>query len=171
MSRSPIVNNMITGVTVGVLAGLILAVFSCGQQYVDQKRERSEQIRYIRQIVEAFQEDILSAQQVLSEPSTPPSLANIPDALRKLRWAHLEYTHGEIVKTLDSRASTLTFDEKEQLLDAFSLYNLLRPGGDFGDRGFLLDEVGYHAIFDELEAIKWLNVKIVDRTALEPRPS
>lgn len=169
MNRSQMVNNIITGIIAGVSAGLILSALFYVQQYIDHKMERREQIGYIRHIVEDFQERILSAQQVASASDAPPPLSNRPEAVHHLRWAITESAYEEIIRTLEGRASTLTFDEKRQLLGAFGWYELFRPGGEFDDAGLLLGETQFHDIFDNLEAIKWLNVKIVDRTALGPR--
>ena len=170
MDGSAIVGNIITGIVVGVSAGLILSAFAYAKQYIDNKMERRDQIRYIRQIVEDFQENILSAQQMASAPDAPPPLANMPDAVHQLRWVRTEHAYERIVRTLEGRASTLTFDEKKQLLDAFGWYLQFRPGGLFGEEVRLLGEAQYHNIFDRLEAIKWLKLKIVDRTDLGPRP-
>ena len=169
MDRCTIFINIFTGVIVGVSAGLILSGFFYVNKLIDDHGERRDQIAYLRQIVEEFQQDILCAEQLVSE-SSDPSLINMPDAVRKLRWANLEFTHWEVVRTLEGRANTLTFDEKKQVLDAFNMYNLFRPGGTFGDQGFLIDEAGYHEIFDKLEAIEWLDIGSVDRTPIGTRP-
>lgn len=169
IDKSAVGNNIVTGIVVGVMTGLILSGFSYGKQCIDHNVQRREQIEYLGRLVEEFQKDILSAEQLISE-SGDPSLINMPDVVRKLRWATLEYTYWEVVRTLEGRANTLTFDEKKQVLDAFSEYNLLRPSGPFADQGLLLDEAAYHQIFDELEAIKWLEIMSVDRTPIGPRP-
>ncbi len=155
MNAPSIMDNIIIGIITGVSAGLILAAFSYGKQYINHKVERREQIKYIRQIVEAFQEKILSVQQAVSVSNAPPDLASRPDAVHQLRWVSLGHTHEQVVRTLEGRASTLTFDEKNQLLDTFDCYVLFRPGGDLGsEKGRLLGEAQYHQIFDALEAVK-----------------
>ena len=170
VDRSTIIDNIITGIIAGVSAGLILSAFSYVNQYIDHKLERREQIEYIRQIVEKFQEDILSVHQILSDPGAPSVLTEDPNAIHQLRWEIIEYTNEEVVKALDGRANTLTFDEKKQVRDAFGLYNIFRPGGDLGDRNLLLVEAQYHDIFDKLESIEWLEVRGADRTPLGPKP-
>ncbi len=108
MDGSTIVNNIIIGIIAGVSAGLILSAFTYARQYIDHKMERREQIGYIRQMVEAFQEDILSSQQTILEINDP-SLPNTPEVVRELRWATLKDEYEEVVKTLEGRAVTLQF--------------------------------------------------------------
>ena len=168
MDGSTILNNVFTGIIAGVSAGLILSAFSYVKQRIDYKSERRDQIAYIRQILVDFQAKILSAEQVLSDPGAP-TIDNMPD-VHQLRWIHLEHTFAEVTRTLEGRAAHLSFDEKKQMLDAFSWYNLLRPGGRFGGRNSVLGEAQYHQLFDALEAIVWLRLKSIDRTPIGPRP-
>ncbi len=164
---SQIIAGVITGVIAGVSAGLILSALFYVQQRINRSIERRDQITYIRQIVEKFQKDVLAAQWLAE--SDDPLLANTPDIVSQGRLAILAHTYGEIVKTLEGRASTLSFDEKEQVLDAFSIYRIVleKP---FGERRLLLREAHYHDMFDKLEAIEWLKVEKVDRTPIGPRP-
>ena len=155
-------NNIITGIIAGVSAGLILSAFSYVKQHFDHKMERRNQIEYIRQIVEDFQEKVSSIQRKLSEPGTPP-ITNMRDTIDNWRWIQFEITYDAVVKTLEGRASCLTYDEKKELLDAFYLYHVFRPGGAFGDQGVTPGEGQYHDIFDKLEAIEWLKVRGADR--------
>ena len=168
MDGSTIVNNIITGIIAGVSAGLILAAFSFAKQHIDHRMERRDQIKYIRQIVEDFQERVLSAEEVRTHP-TAPKIDNMP-SVHEFRWVSLKHTYERVVNTLEGRADSLTFDEKKQLLDAFGWYIVLRPGGGLGDSGLLVGEAQYHQMFDELEAIEWLNIREIDRTRLGPRP-
>lgn len=163
MGGCTITSQIITGVIIGVSAGLILSAVLDIRQRVIRWIERRDQIKYIRQIAENFQEQILSAEHVVSAPNAPPSLT--PDAVHQIRWAYLESAHSQVVSTLDGRASTLSFDEKMQVRNAFYEYEQFRA---LGISVLLPNQC--HMIFDKLEAIEWLKVKIVDRTAIGLKP-
>ena len=167
MDNPAIVNNIITGIIAGVSAGLILAAFSYLKQCIDYRMVRRDQIKYIRQIVEYFRDEIVSIQQKLSESSSPP-ITNMRATVENLRWIRFDITYETVVKTLEGRASTLTYDEKKELLEAFGMHEIFRPGGVFGDEGVLPGDGQYHDVFDKLEAIEWLKVRRVDRTPLGP---
>ena len=167
MVSSTLINNIVTGIIAGVSAGLILAAFSYGKQHIDYQLERRDQIKYIRQIVEGFQRGVLSAEHAANHPNPPP-IENMPTA-NQFRWVTVESTYEELEKTLEGRAGTLTFKEKKQLLDAFEWYTLFRPSGAFGYKETVIGEAQYHDMFDNLEEIDWLKLKVVDRTSLGPR--
>ena len=149
MNASAIAENVITGIIAGVSAGVILAILVESKRYVDFKMKRRRQIRYIRQIVEKFQELILSAQAVpptgIVRDDFPAELRGKELPLNMVRGAYFGSTYREIVETLELGS------------DPF------RPPG-------VPNEAGYHKIFDAFEAIKWLKVKSTDRTSLGPRP-
>ena len=128
MNASAITANVITGIIAGVSAGVILAILVESKRYVDLKMKRCRQIRYIRQIVEKFQELILSAKAVTPTHSgrdnIPPELRGMEFPLDMVRGAYFGDTYREIVETLGGRADTLAFDEKREVQGAFAPYNL-----------------------------------------------
>ena len=174
MNASVIAANIITGIIAGVSAGVILAILLESKRYFDFKMKRHRQIRYIRQIVETFQEQILSAQSVtitnVVGSDLPTGLPGTELPLQMVRGAYFGGTYREISETLEGRADTLTFDEKKDVRDAFGPYNLILPGSDPFHPPQVPNEAGYHKIFDALEAIQWLKAKRTDRTSLGPRP-
>ena len=174
MNASAITANVITGIIAGVSAGVILAILVESKRYVDLKMKRRRQIRYIRQIMEKFQELILSAKAVTPTHSgrdnIPPELRGMEFPLDTVRGAYFGDTYREIVETLGGRADTLAFDEKREVQGAFAPYNLVLPGSDPFHPPLVPNGAGYHKIFDAFEAIKWLKVKSTDRTSLGPRP-
>ena len=174
MNESAIAENVITGIVAGVSAGVILAILVEAKRCVDFKMKRCRQIRYIRQIVEEFQELILSARAVRIADNVPN---DFPTELRgkelpldMVRGAYFGDTYRTIVETLEGRADTLTFDEKKEVRDVFGAYNLLLPGGDPFHPPSVPNAASYHKIFDAFEAIKWLKVKGTDCASLGPRP-
>ena len=119
MNEPAIAENVITGIIAGVSAGVILAILVESKRYVDFKMKRRRQIRYIRQIVEKFQELILSAQAVpptgIVRDDFPAELRGKELPLNMVRGAYFAGTYREIVETLEGRADTLTFDEKRDV--------------------------------------------------------
>ena len=174
MNEPAIAENVITGIVAGVSAGVILAILVESKRYVDFKMKRRRQIRYIRQIVEKFQELILSAQAVtitnIVGDDSPAELRGQELPLDMVRGAYFGGTYREIVETLEGRADTLTFDEKRDVRGAFGAYNLILSGTDPFRPPGVPNEIAYHKIFDAFEAIKWLKLKSTDRTSLGPRP-
>ena len=174
MNASAIVANVITGIIAGVSAGVILAILLESKRYFDFKMKRHRQIRYIRQTVEKFQEQILSAQAVtitnIVGDDLPAELPGTELPLHMVRGAYFTGTYREIVETLEGRSDTLTFDEKRDVRGAFGAYNLILPGTDPFRPPGVPNEIGYHKIFDAFEAIKWLKIRSTDLTSLGPRP-
>ena len=170
MDTSVIGDNVITGIIAGVSAGVILAILVEAKRYVDFKMKRRGQIRYIRQIVEKSQELILSAQAIpptdRAREDFPAELPRMEFPLDMVRGAYFGEMYREIVKTLEGRADTLTFDEKRDVRDAFRAYDLILPGSDPFRPPSVPNGAEYHNIFDAFEAIKWLQLKRTDRTSL-----
>ena len=166
--------NVITGIIAGVSAGVILAILVEAKRYADFKIKKRGQIKYIRQIVQQFQEQVLSAQPVtITNPVGNPQLAQLQGQqvpLDVVRGAYFAGAFREIMQTLEGRADTLNFDEKKEVRAAFGAYNLILPGSDHFRPPSNPNEAGYHNIFDAFEAIKWLKVKGTDRTSLGLRP-
>lgn len=172
MNESVITQNVVTGIIAGVSAGVILAILVEAKRYVDFRIKRRRQIRHIRQMVEGFREQILSAEAIPTNDvpdGFPAELRGKELPLDMVRGAYFGDMYRRIVETLEGRADTLTFDEKKEVRDAFGGYNLLLPGSDPFHPPVVPNDAGYHQIFDAFEAIKWLKVKSADRTALGPR--
>ena len=173
MNTSGIPENVIIGIIAGVSVVAIVAIFVGAKRYAKFKLKRHRQIRYIRQIVEKFQKQILSAQAVtitnIVGDHQPAQLLGQQLPLDMVRGAYFGGAYRDIVQALEGRADTLTFDEKKEVRDAFGAYNLLLPGSDPFFPTSNPNEAGYHKIFDAFEAIKWLKVKRTDRTPLGPR--
>ena len=74
MSETSLWENVLTGIIVGVSAGVILAILVEAKRHFDFKMRRRGQIRYIREIVEDFQGQTLSAKAV-------PVTGDIPNEL------------------------------------------------------------------------------------------
>ena len=173
MTTYGIPENVITGIIAGVSAGVILAILVEAKRYADFKKKKRAQIRYIKQIVEQFQEQVLSAQPVtITNPAGNPNLDQLQGQqvpLDVVRGAYFGGAYRDIVQTLEGRADTLTFDEKKEVRAAFGAYNLILPGSDPFRPPSNPNEAGYHQIFDAFEAIKWLKLKRTDRSPLGPR--
>ena len=105
--------------------------------------------------MEDFQEKIVFWQMRLSDPI--PAIKTKPRDLRNFQRLKLEETYKGLDKTLEGRASTLTYDESKELLDAFDLYvPLLRYYVSRNPSEFPSED-HYHRIFDKLEALSGSN--------------
>ena len=170
MNESTITENVITGIIAGVSAGVIVAILVEAKRSFDFRMKRRKQIKYIRQIVEEHLELILSA-QALPDLGIDAVSNGLPEgfSLDSVRGAYFAGLHRQLMETLEGRADTLTFDEKKEVRHAFGAFTLILPGSDTFNPP-MPNVAGYHQVFDKFEAIRWLQIKRFDRTALGPRP-
>ena len=135
--------EIIEGIVIGVSSGIILSLFFGGKNYINKHVERRDQIKFLAQILVKNRDLIFNAK------SMRHPLSGIEAKREEVRKAYFEDMRRQLESVLQNRASRLSYDEIKEVKDIF--FTDLFPD-------VVLNEKGYESIFNNLEAIKWLNL-------------
>ena len=152
LNSSALVGNVVAGAVAGVIAGTILALSSCLLQEAQNRAERQDQIQTLAALISDYENQILS----ITEGSRFQLGDKVAEFTRdELRKAKYEYLKGRVDSLLDGRASRLSYDEKQDIREAFGLSDLYPQA--------ILSDGNYREMFAQLEALDWLGLKYRDR--------
>ncbi len=146
MTIDTLLEGVTIGASAGLISGLILGLLSWLKSVIQGRTERREQIRHLARTIEQSRDEIYG--------STDLDLTNHPigrmvprDQIRK---AKLVWLHQQIQQILLGRSSRLSFDEIQQIKQAFNTVELYP--------NWVPNDQGYDGIFDRLTSAEWLGL-------------
>ncbi len=144
-------SNVVQGIFVGVSSGIVLAIVIGGWNAWLVHEERQDQINFLALLIENYRTVILEASDV--ELMVDGSIVIVHrDVARK---TYLNAFHKDVEEVLRGRSSRLSFDEIYQVRLVF-LHLEYQPEAVPTDEG-------YEDLFDQLEALEWLDITPLDR--------
>ena len=156
MTTDTLLEGITIGASAGLISGLILGSLHWLKSVIQSRTERREQVRHLARTIEQSRDTIYSASDLdLREYSdTLLDLTDHPvgrmfprDEVRK---AQLQWLHQQIQQILLGRASHLSFDEIQQIKQAFNAVELYP--------NWVPNDKGYEGIFNQLESVGWLRL-------------
>ena len=146
MTTDTLLEGITIGASAGLISGLILGSLHWLKSAIQSRIERREQVRHLASTIEQSRYMIYSASDL---DFTDHQIGRmIPrDEVRK---AKLQWLHQQIQQILLRRASRLSFDEIQQIKQAFNAVELYPS--------WVPNEKGYDGIFNQLESIDWLSL-------------
>ena len=148
-----VLEGIIIGASAGLITGIILASLSGTKIVIQRWAERRSQIRHLATELERFRSLVYEARD-LDLTGHPVGQVYSKETVRK---AYLDDLHQQVKGILTGRADRLSFDEKKEIRDAFSIFDL-HPQ-------WIPNDSGCDKIFDDLEAIRWLHLSPRQREA------
>ena len=146
LTTDTLLDGIAIGASAGFIAGLLLGLFYWFKALIQVRVERREQIRHLAQTIEKSRGLIYSASDI--DFTNHPIGQIFPrDVVRK---TYLQWLHQQIQQILLGRATRLTFDEIQEIKQAFSILEL-HPA-------WVPNDKGYEGIFNRLESVEWLRL-------------
>ena len=146
-SMDTLVEGIIIGASAGLVSSILFGLIQWTIREVQRRAERRDQIRHLAGTIERGRDEINSASD-LDLTNHPVGRLVQKDEIRK---AYLGEMYRQVLGILEVRASRLSFDETQQVRQAFhtlALYPAWVPNDN-----------GYNGIFSQLEAIEWLTIR------------
>ena len=137
--------SVVQGILIGVSSGAILTLFFGVMSFVNMRRERSDQVKYLANEMKKFRDLIHQATDLKLQLG--PQFVNHSQA--QVRKAYFEDMRRQVETILENRASRLSADEIMDVRNVF--FTDLFPGVE-------LNSSGYDRLFSELSTIKWLDL-------------
>ena len=153
MIPTTVLEGIIIGASAGLITGIILATLSGAKTVIQRLGERRSQIRHLATEIERHRSLVYEAGD-LDLSRHPVGRVFTKEDVRK---AYLDGLHQQVKVILTGRAERLSFDEKKEIRDAFSIFDL-HPQ-------WIPNDSGCDKIFDDLEAIRWLHISPRQREA------
>ena len=141
-----LVEGIIIGASAGVVSSVLFGLIQWGIREAQRRAEKREQLRHLAGTIERERDMIYSASD-LDLTNHPVGQFFKEDIVRK---SHLQGLHQQVERILEGRASRLSFDEVQQVRQAFHVV-VLHPE-------WIPNDKGYDGIFNQLEAIEWLQL-------------
>lgn len=149
LSRIPLVSHIIQGVVIGVSAGLVLQGINWGvSQY-----HRSEQIRYLRTLLEDARWEIYGVKP-LSHPENPEQFLSV----HVMRWAQYELFRLRVFSALRERCVNMTYDQIHAVRMAFRDLEIVLEKAKQAGKTVQPPLELYKRFFERLHGLKWLQL-------------
>lgn len=134
------------GIVVGVTSGIILSLFFGLWNYVRNKLQRNNQVRFLASTIAEYRELIFSAKDVEGPfPSAMPQPTG-----PNIKKAYFDYFVRRVDSIMRERSSQLSYEEVYSVLDIFR-FHLIHPE-------YVLNDTGYERFFGRLETLDWLTL-------------
>ena len=146
MTTDTLLEDITIGASAGLISGLILGSLHWLKSVIQSRTERREQVRHLARTIEQSRDTIYSASD-LDLTDHPVGRMFPRDEVRK---AQLQWLHQQIQQILLGRASRLSFDEIQQIKQAFNAVELYP--------NWVPNDKGYEGIFNQLESVGWLRL-------------
>ena len=146
MTTDTLLEGITIGASAGLISGLILGSLHWLKSVIQSRTERREQVRHLARTIEQSRDTIYSASD-LDLTDHPVGRMFPRDEVRK---AQLQWLHQQIQQILLDRASHLSFDEIQQIKQAFNAVELYP--------NWVPNDKGYEGIFNQLESVGWLRL-------------
>ena len=146
MTTDTLLEGITIGASAGLISGLILGSLHWLKSVIQSRTERREQVRHLARTIEQSRDTIYSASD-LDLTDHPVGRMFPRDEVRK---AQLQWLHQQIQQILLGRASRLSFDEIQQIKQAFNAVELYP--------NWVPNDKGYEGIFNQLESVGWLRL-------------
>ena len=146
MTTDTLLEGITIGASAGLISGLILGSLHWLKSVIQSRTERREQVRHLARTIEQSRDTIYSASD-LDLTDHPVGRMFPRDEVRK---AQLQWLHQQIQQILLGRASHLSFDEIQQIKQAFNAVELYP--------NWVPNDKGYEGIFNQLESVGWLRL-------------
>ena len=146
MTIDQLLEGVTIGASAGLISGLLLGLLHWLRGVIQARTERREQIQHLARTIEQARDLIYSASD-LDLTDHPVGRMFPRDEMRK---AHLQGLHQQIQKILLGRASRMSFDEIQQIKQAFNVVEL-HPN-------WVPNDQGYDGIFNQLASTEWLRL-------------
>ena len=146
MTTDTLLEGITIGASAGLISGLVLGSLHWLKSVIQSRIERREQVRHLARTIEQSRDTIYSASDL--DLTDHPVGRMFPRG--KVRKAQLEWLHQQIQQILLGRASRLSFDEIQQIKQAFNAVELYP--------NWVPNDKGYEGIFNQLESVGWLRL-------------
>ena len=146
MTTDTLLEGITIGASAGLISGLVLGSLHWLKSVIQSRIERREQVRHLARTIEQSRDTIYSASD-LDLTDHPVGRMFPRDEVRK---AQLQWLHQQIQQILLGRASRLSFDEIQQIKQAFNAVELYP--------NWVPNDKGYEGIFNQLESVGWLQL-------------
>lgn len=138
-----ITEGIVIGTVSAVIGGLVVYVISRLKPTISIWRNRREEIKRLRDIIENFRDLIYTAKDF--------DFKGKKYTVEKLRRARFDDMASQLQNALDKGSPNLSYDEKQEIRDAIHVYINIYPD--------VLPNIGaYNEIFSKLEELKWLKL-------------
>ena len=146
MTTDTLLEGITIGASAGLISGLVLGSLHWLKSVIQSRIERREQVRHLARTIEQSRDTIYSASD-LDLTDHPVGRMFPRDEVRK---AQLQWLHQQIQQILLGRESRLSFDEIQQIKQAFNAVELYP--------NWVPNDKGYEGIFNQLESVGWLQL-------------
>ena len=146
MIPTTVLEGIIIGTSAGLITGIILGALGGAKLVIPRWAERRIQIRHLADEIERFRSLVYEARDL---DFTGHPIGQV-FSKETVRTAYLNDLHRQVKDVLSGRAERLSFDEKKQIRDAFSIFDL-HPE-------WIPNDSSCDKIFDDLEELKWLHL-------------
>ena len=139
--------SVFSGATAGIVAGVVLAAIFEWVRRRRQGRERGEQILYLAGLINSFR-------LIIVDDNWPHRPDEPDEFFENAKRGIFRYMCETLDRSLDGRATQLTFDERDSLWRRISLY--IGANGNLNVPRLTTEEM--HSFFEGLDAIEWLEL-------------
>ena len=153
MIPTAVLEGIIIGTSAGLITGIILGTLSGTKLVIQRRAERRTQIRHLATELERFRSLVYEARDLDLSGHTLGQVFS----KETVRTAYLNDLHQEVKGILAGRAERLSFDEKKEIRDAFSIFDLYPQ--------WVPNDSSCDKIFDDIEEMRWLHLSPRQREA------
>lgn len=140
------------GLIIGVGAGVTTAAILGARRWWIRRRERREQIPYIRNLIAMQAERILSATDL-----SPPAPDKAPVPADRVRFVFFRELQSALLTVLSSRASALSYQEVFSLQKILADVDRAMTDLTLRERGILPLPIA-QSFYEQLKALTWLGL-------------